>query len=275
MTAGVSVRVETVDGWPVANAILTLTDLAGRQAGIATVDDDGETTLSGLVPGMYTAIFTAPGYHPSATATVVQDGRVTPLGTIRLERLASEHALPAPGPWTIDPAHSAIHVTARHAGIASVRGRLSKLGGRITVGSPIERSSVTATIDASSVDTGNSMRDNHLRSADFLNVERYPTITYQSTGLSPAGPDRWTVHGDLTMCGERHRVDLDMRYLGTDKDPFGFVRCGFRASGQLRREEFRISFAQTLATGVALVGSTLRMEIDIEAVQGETAPDFG
>jgi polyisoprenoid-binding protein YceI len=267
-----TVRIESGDGWPVAGAIFTLTDLSGQQAGIAVADEQGDVRLDSPAPGPYTAIFTAPGFSPSATAVVVPNGRPAELGTVRLDRIATETTLPEPGVWTIDPMHTTVGITAQHAGISSVRGRFTEFGGSLMIGSPAETSTVTATIQAESVDTANKMRDDHLRSPDFLNIAEHPTITYRGVGMTPAGPDQWTVRGDLTLCGQTRPVPLDLRYLGVDTDPFGVVRAGFSATTQLRRQDFRISFAQTLATGIAMVGSTVRITLDVEAVQGDTLP---
>ncbi len=272
--SGVSVSIETQDGWPLNGAILTLTDLTGQQAGIAVANEHGEALLEGTPSGQYTAIFTAPGFTPSATVAFVSAGRITSMGSVRLDRAASALDLPTAGIWTIDPVHTMINLSARHAGISSVRGRLTAFEGQAMIMSPVENSTLRVSIQADSVDTANKMRDDHLRSADFLNVGEYPTIDYEGTGLTPAGPDRWTVHGNLTMCGEVRRVDLDLNYLGTDVDPWGLTRAGFRATAQLRREDFRMRFATRLATGIALVGSTLRLDLDVEMVQGDKAPEF-
>lgn len=269
----VSVTIESGDGWPVAGAIFTLTDLTGQQAGIAVADEHGVARLESPAPGMYTAIFTAPGFSPSATAVVLSAGRATDLGAVRLDRIATETQLPAPGVWTIDPVHTMVHVSARHAGISAVRGRFTAFGGTIVIGSPVESSTVRVTLQAESVDTASKMRDDHLRSPDFLDVERFPTIEYRGVGLTATGPDKWTLRGELALRGEVRPVDLDLRYLGTDTDPFGTVRCGFQARGQLRREDFAVPFATRLATGVLLVGSTVRIDLDVEAVQGDTLPD--
>jgi len=269
-----TVRIESGDGWPVPGAVFTLTDLSGQQAGLAIADDQGEARLDLPAAGPYTAIFTAPGFGPTATAVVVPDGRDTKLGTVRLERLSTGTALPEPGVWTIDPIHSMINAQVKHVGISSVRGRFTEFGGTITVGSPVEESSVRAEIRAESVDTANKMRDDHLRSADFLDIATYPTITYRSTGMTPTGPDQWSVQGDLTLCGETRPVPLALRYLGVQTDGFGIVRAGFTATAQLRRQDFRIRFAQTLATGIATVGSTVHITLDIEAVQGPTLPEM-
>lgn len=129
-----------------------------------------------------------------------------------------------------------------------------------------------AVIRAASVDTGNGMRDTHLRSGDFLDVERHPEITYRSTGLAQAGPDRWTVHGELAMHGVVRPVDLDLAYLGTGADPWGGTRAAFRATTELHREDFAMNYNQVLQAGIAAIGTTLRIELDVQAVQGESLP---
>lgn len=121
--------------------------------------------------------------------------------------------LPPPGPWTIDPAHSAVGAVAQHLGISSVRGRFTDFSGRIEIGQDVEKSRVEAIVNSASIDTGNGMRDGHLRSADFLNVEDFPQIIYRSVGLSAVGQDRWSVHGELTLRGISRQVDLDLAYL--------------------------------------------------------------
>lgn len=164
---------------------------------------------------------------------------------------------------------------AQHLGISSVRGRFTDFSGSIEIApSPDEgtKSRVKAVIRAASIDTGNGMRDQHLRSPDFLDVERHPELTYVSTGLTPAGPDRWTVHGELGMHGVVRPVDLDLAHLGTGPDPWGGTRAAFRATTELRREDFAMNYNQVVRAGIAAIGTTLRVELDIQAVQGETLP---
>jgi polyisoprenoid-binding protein YceI len=180
--------------------------------------------------------------------------------------------LPPPGPWTIDPAHSTVSAVAQHLGLTSVHGRFTEFGGRIEVAENPLSSSVEAVIEAASIDTGNGMRDGHLRSADFLDVDVHPKITYHSTGITPAGEARWTVHGELALHGVARSVDLDLSYLGTGPDPWGGVRASFRATTELRREAFAMNYNQVVQAGIAAIGATLRVELDIQAVQGEQLP---
>jgi polyisoprenoid-binding protein YceI len=216
-------------------------------------------------------IVTALGYAPAAsTALVTASGRVD-VGTVVLARQGGVE-LPPPGAWSLDPAHSSVGASAQHLGISSVHGRFTDFGGRIQIAEDVERSRVDAVISAASVDTGNGLRDKHLRSPDFLDVERFPEITYKSAALTPAGPDRWTVHGELSLHGVVRAVDLDLRYLGTGPDPWGGVRAAFHATAELHREDFAMNYNQVVQAGISAIGTTLRVELDIQAVQGEHLP---
>jgi polyisoprenoid-binding protein YceI len=264
---GVTARVRSRDGWAVPGAVLTITDLAGSQAARAEGDEDGRLVTGPLAPGTYTAIVMAPGYSPAArTAVVTPSGSA--LGTVTLDR-AGGADLPPPGRWSIDPAHSLIQVTARHMGLASITGRFGEFSGVIEIGEPVERSVVQAQLKAASIETGSTMRDDHLRSPDFLDVESYPLIAYTGTGVTAQGDDRWTVSGELTLRGTTRPVPLDLTYLGTGPDPWGGQRAAFQATAELHRQDFAIDWNQSLVTGVAMVGSTLRVTLDIEAVRGD------
>jgi polyisoprenoid-binding protein YceI len=265
-------KVRTRDGWAVRHAVVTLADSAGAQVLRATADEDGDVSARDpLPPGAYTVVVTAVGYAPSAaTALVTASGRAD-VGTVVLARQGG-FELPPPGDWSLDPSHSSISAVAQHLGIASVHGRFKEFGGRISVvedGGTYAGSRVDAVIAAASIDTGSTLRDKHLRSPDFLDVERFPEITYSGTGLTAAGPDRWTVHGQLTLHGVRRDVDLALRYLGTGADPWGGVRAAFQASAELRREDFAMNYNQVVQAGISVIGTVLRVDLHIEAVQGE------
>ncbi|MET9801832.1 YceI family protein [Streptomyces sp. NPDC006368] len=265
-------HVRTRDGWAVQHAVVTVTDMTGAQVLRADADAEGAVTSDApLAPGPYTVIVTAVGYAPAAsTALVTASGRAD-VGTVVLAR-AGGVELPPPGVWTLDPAHSSVGAVAQHLGISSVHGRFTDFGGRIEIAPDLTASRVDAVISAASVDTGNTLRDKHLKSPDFLDVEVYPEITYTSHGLSPAGPDRWTVHGSLALHGVVRDVDLDLTYLGTGPDPWGGTRAAFRATAELRREDFAMRYNQVVQAGISAIGTTLRVELDIQAVQGDAAP---
>ncbi|MDF3290824.1 MULTISPECIES: YceI family protein [Streptomyces] len=269
---GLRARIRTKDGWAVQHAVLTVTDMTGSQIQRATTDDDGVVRTDPLPPGAYTVIVTAVGYQPTASTAIVGAAGRADLGNLVLARQGGVE-LPPPGPWTIDPAHSSVGAVAQHLGISSVRGHFTEFRGRIEIAENVEQSSVVAAISTASIDTGNKMRDDHLRSPDFLNVDVHPEITYRSTGgVTPAGPDRWTVRGELTMNALTRPVDLDLTYLGTGPDPWGGTRAAFRATAELRREDFAMNYNQVLQAGIAAIGTTLRVELDIQAVQGDSLP---
>ncbi|MFE1479474.1 YceI family protein [Streptomyces fimicarius] len=269
---GLRAQVRTRDGWAVQHAVVTVTDMTGAQVLRAAADEDGAVRTDGsLAAGAYTVIVTAVGYAPAAsTALVTASGRIE-AGQIVLARQGGVE-LPPPGTWSLDPAHSSVGAVAQHLGISSVHGRFTDFGGRIEIAEEIGSSRVDAVIRAASIDTGNGMRDKHLRSPDFLDVDRFPEIAYSSTGLAPAGPDRWTVHGELTMHGVSRAVDLDLSYLGTGPDPWGGVRAAFHATAELRRDDFAMNYNQVVQAGISAIGTTLRVELDIQAVQGEALP---
>lgn len=272
--SGLNARIRNAEGWAVENAVLTVTDMSGQQVARAVADASGAVNTEALAPGVYTAVLTAAGYTPVArTAQIGSDG-VGTLGEIPLAPAAGAIELPPSGPWMIDPAHSTVVATARHLGIASVKARFSDVTGRIMIGRPVERSSVHAKIQASGIDTGLKMRDDHLRSADFLDVELYPAIEFESTGLRQRGADTWTLSGKLTLHGECRPVDLDLTYSGYGPDPWGGVRVAFHAETQLHRNEFAINYNAMVRAGIAAVGTTVKIELDIEAVQGESLPEL-
>ncbi|MEU1617295.1 YceI family protein [Streptomyces sp. NPDC005722] len=269
--AGLRGRIRTKDGWAVPHAVVTVTDMTGQQIAREAADAEGAVRTAALAPGAYTVIVTAVGYRPAAATALVTASGSADLGNLLLAR-AGGLELPPPGPWTIDPAHSEVGAVAQHLGLSSVHGRFTAFAGRIDVAEQPLASSVEAVIDAASIDTGNGTRDEHLRSADFLHVTEHPTVTYRSTSLEPAAGDRWTVHGELTMRGITRPVDLDLAYLGTGPDPWGGVRAAFRATAELRREDFAMNWNQVVRAGIATMGTTLRITLDMQAVQGTALP---
>ena len=269
---GVSATVHTSDGWPVPAAVLTVTDVTGQQVARVGADPDGRLATTPLPVGTYTAIITAPGFDPTARAAMVTASGAD-LGTVALPRVAGAD-LPAPGIYTIDPVHSAINITARHLGFATVRGRFTEFSGKLEVGNPVEQSRVTALIEAASIDTGNKMRDDHMRSADFLGVDVHPVIQYVGTGITPLGGEKWRVDGKLTLNGMTRPISLDLTYLGVGPDSWGGVRAAFHAVTDLKRDDFAMNYNPMIRAGVAAVGTTLRVEMDIEALQGDGLPAF-
>jgi polyisoprenoid-binding protein YceI len=169
------------------------------------------------------------------------------------------------GTWDIDPVHSDISITAKHFGVSKVRGHFADYSGEIVTGENPLDSKVTATIQAASIDTKNSDRDNHIRNADFLDVQNHPTITFTSTSLETDGDD-YVLHGDLTLHGTTKPVKLALELSGFGPDPYGGQRVGFSARTKVSRKEFGISFNAVLETGSLVVSDNLDVTLEIEAV---------
>lgn len=170
--------------------------------------------------------------------------------------------------WNIDAAHSGIHFSVRHMVFAKVRGRFGTLRGAVALDpQDLTRASVEAEIDAGSIDTGVADRDKHLRSPDFLDVERFPVLRFQSTQVEKAGGDRYRVHGNLTIRDVTREVVLDAEYSGQAKDPWGNQRVAFTAKTSIERGDFGLQWNQILETGGVLVGERIDIELEVQAVQ--------
>lgn len=168
------------------------------------------------------------------------------------------------GTWTIDPAHTTVSFVVRHL-MSRVRGAFSEVSGQITTRPDPSGSTAAATIAVSSVRTGNEMRDNHLRSADFFEAERYPVISFASTGLRPADGS-WLMSGELTIRDVTRPVDLEVEFLGTDPTGLqGEPRIGFSARGTISRRDFGITFGLA-ADSKIVVGDKVDITLDVEAV---------
>lgn len=170
------------------------------------------------------------------------------------------------GTYTLDPTHSQANFTVRHAGISKVRGTLAITAGTIAVGDEVESSTVVADLDAASVNTGDTNRDNHLRSADFWDAENAPTWTFQSMAVTPAGND-FAISGDLTINGVTRPVQLDTEFTGAATDPFGNSRIGFEATTQISRKEFGLTWNAALEAGGVLVGDKITIALDLSAIR--------
>jgi polyisoprenoid-binding protein YceI len=262
VTKQVTGRTATSDGWPLPGATVTVIGLDGRQIGRAVADSSGCFTVAADATGPATLIVAAAGLDPVARS-VTLPGR--DLGTIVLQA-AGHDRLPSAGTWTIDPAHSIVRATARHLGMSRVEGRFTELSGTITVTDPIETSHVTVVIEAASIDTGSRDRDTHLRSPDFLDVKQFPTLRYRSSALTRLADDHWQLDGGLTIRDITRPVTLDVRYGGSGPDPWGGTRIAATATTQLHRTDYEINWNMGLPGGLTLIGPTLRIELDIQAV---------
>ena len=173
--------------------------------------------------------------------------------------------------WQVDAAHSSVEFAVKHMMFTTVRGRFKDVKGTIEADEQNpDASRVTVEIAAASIDTGSPDRDAHLRSADFLDVENHPTITFRSKrvdGAAKKAGDRFKVTGDLTIRGTTLEVTLDCEFEGTGKDPWGGIRAGSRATATLDRREWGLKWNQALETGGILVANEVRVEIEVQAVK--------
>lgn len=178
--------------------------------------------------------------------------------------------------WDIDPAHTTVEFAVKHMMFTTVRGRFKQFTGTIeTDEKNPDRSSVVVDIDASSLDTGVADRDTHLKSADFLDVQNHPKITFRSKRVEGAANregDRFKVTGDLTIRGKALEVTLDCTFEGQGKDPWGGQRAGARATGEIDRRQWGLTWNQALETGGILVGNSVKIEIEVQAVKAVPVP---
>ena len=170
--------------------------------------------------------------------------------------------------WKIDAAHTTVEFAVRHMMIATVKGHFTDVQGTvITIGDDPTTATVEVTIPAASINTRNEQRDAHLRSADFLDAENYPTITFRSTGVERAGGDKLRLHGDLTIRGTTLPLTLDVTIGGRGKDPWGGERSAFSATGRINRQDFGLRWNQALETGGVLVADEVKISVDVELVK--------
>ena len=173
----------------------------------------------------------------------------------------------ATGTWVIDAAHTNLGFSARHAMVAKVRGTFGEFAGSFTIdGADLAASTAELTIQAASIDTKNSDRDAHLTSADFLDVENFPTITFTSTAVKANGDDL-VVTGDLTIHGVTKSVDVAYEFVGISQDPWGNTKIGFEGSTKISRKDFGLIWNATLETGGVLVGDEIKLSLDVEATK--------
>ena len=169
------------------------------------------------------------------------------------------------GTWTIDPVHSEVGFSVRHMMVSKVRGKFTSFTGDIVTGADPLDSSVTATIDLSSIDTGNDDRDDHIRSSDFFEVDTHKTMTYRSTGIVVDGDD-YVLEGELTLKGVTKPVSLRLELGGFGPDAYGGTRAGFTATGEIKRSDFGVDFNAVLETGGVVVADKVAVSLEIEAV---------
>jgi polyisoprenoid-binding protein YceI len=175
--------------------------------------------------------------------------------------------IPTPGTFALDTAHTEVAAIARHLVVSKVRGTFGGTTGTIVIAENPLDSSVTASIPAATINTNSTDRDNHLRSADFLDVENYPTLDFRSTGIVSHSGGTFVVRGGLTIRGVTREVDLKVEFDGIAKSPWGQEVIAFTATTEFDREEFGMTWNQALETGGVLVGKKIAVQISAEAVR--------
>jgi polyisoprenoid-binding protein YceI len=174
--------------------------------------------------------------------------------------------LPAAGTWSIDPGHAEVAFVGRHFGLSKVRGRFAGVDGTVHVAADPTESTVDVTIDMASVQSGSADRDNHLRSADFFDVDNHPSARFHSTAIAFEGT-HGTVTGDLTIKGVTQAVVLDVEYLGYARDPWDNDRAAFSATATVNREDWGLTWNMVLDSGGLVVSKQIKLEIDIELIR--------
>jgi len=171
------------------------------------------------------------------------------------------------GTWTIDPAHSRVGFVARHAMVTKVRGQFREVDGHITIDADQPKnSSAVVTLQVASIDTGQAQRDEHLRSADFFEAEKYPTISFRSTDVEVDG-EKIVLKGDLSIKETTAPVTLELEYGGTAKDPFGNTRAGFEGKTTVNRKDWGLTWNAALETGGVLVSEKVTLEFEISLIK--------
>lgn len=173
-----------------------------------------------------------------------------------------------PGTWSFDPAHSEVGFTVRHAGISKVHGTFNEATASLNVGEQIEGSTIEATIHTGSVDTGNPDRDAHVRGEDFFDVEKFPTMTFTSTGFDLAGGEG-TITGELSIKGVTKTVELAAEFNGVVVDAFGMTRAGFEATTTISRKEFGLTWNAAIEAGGVLVSDKVVINLDAAFIAPE------
>lgn len=171
------------------------------------------------------------------------------------------------GSYTIDPAHSEIGFTARHAMVTKVRGSFTDFTGSAATEEGLGNASISVEIQAGSLDTRNADRDGHVKSADFFDVETYPTITFTSTGVEAEGDDHLLVTGDLTIKDVTKSVTVDFEFDGEVTDPWGNSRVGFEGSTEINRSDFGLTWNAPLKSDGVLVSEKIKLNFDVSATK--------
>ena len=171
------------------------------------------------------------------------------------------------GTWAVDPAHSAVGFSVKHLGIATVRGRFEEFEGTLEIGDDPSTARAFGTAQVNSINTDETARDEHLRSADFFGAEANPELRFESTSVRPLDEDTFEIEGNLTMNGVTNPVTFTAVIEGTETDPWGNDRVGLEVTGRVNRSDWNMTFNQALGSGNLLVGEKVTLSLDISAVR--------
>lgn len=172
------------------------------------------------------------------------------------------------GDYTLDPAHSSIGFSARHAMVTNVKGDFKDFEGTLHLdGTDPSESTASIDVKMGSIDTGSPDRDGHLRSGDFFNTEAYPTMTFRSTSAQALGGDDYRIAGDLTILGTTKPVTIDLEFNGAATDPFGNERVGFEGTAEILRSAWGLTYNAALETGGVLVSDKIKLTLEISAIK--------
>lgn len=170
--------------------------------------------------------------------------------------------------WTVDPTHSSIDFSVKHMMIARVKGSFHSFEANIIADAfDLTSADIQFSIDMNSIDTRNSDRDNHLRSADFFDIEKYPTLTFQAAAVTKTDDGEYSITGDLSLHGVTRSETFAAAFEGAGKDPWGNEKVGFSATGSIKRSDYGLTYNAVLETGGVLIGDEVKISIEIEAIQ--------
>ena len=258
---------------PVRHAEFLVSDRNGNKVVGGETDPYGMIAV--MVPiGEYRLAVSSESFSPyRGNESVVEEGKCTGVRDIMLQTAPSV-PLPAPGEWEIEQAHTRVAFAARHIGLGRVFGHFDNFSGAIRVGETMEETAMHVIVDAASIDTNVKMRDEHLRSADFLDVDQYPTVEFYSDRFVHRGGNNWAIIGGLTLHGVTRTVTLDATYGGLRVGMEGETRAAIRATTELHREDYTINWQSMLARGIAVVGSNIEIELNVQIVPKGTELEF-
>ncbi len=171
--------------------------------------------------------------------------------------------------WQLDAVHTHVGFSVKHMMVSTVRGQFKQYSGTLNIdAADFTKSTFEGEVDVASIDTSNSQRDDHLRSADFFDAANHPKIKFVSSRIESKGDNEYVVHGDLTIRDATHPVAFEVEYQGSGKNPWGKTVTGFSAKATVNRKDFGLGWNAVLETGGVLVGEKVKIEIDVEAAAG-------